>query len=116
LYQFTPNLQGFLLPHTIHNIRLLLRLGIPVQKLNMALFGLTAKDWRDTNPDKKGNIRDYANVSQLVCLSNLENLNALFINDDMSQKERLEKLNKIAIDQMRILIDNKSVKRIGLEK
>ncbi|MBT7592689.1 MAG: KilA-N domain-containing protein [Candidatus Scalindua sp.] len=84
--------------------------------LNMALFGLTAKDWRDTNPDKKGNIRDYANVSQLVCLSNLENLNALFINDDMSQKERLEKLNKIAIDQMRILIDNKSVKRIGLEK
>ncbi len=84
--------------------------------LNMALFGITAKDWRDTNPEKKGNIRDYANVSQLVCLSNLENLNALFINDDMSQKERLEKLNKIAIDQMRILIGNKTVKKIRLEK
>lgn len=84
--------------------------------LNMALFGITAKDWRDKNPEKKGNIRDYANVFELVCLSNLENLNALFINEDLSQKERLEKLNKIAIDQMRILTDNKSVKKIGLEK
>ena len=84
--------------------------------LNMALFSITAKDWRDTNPEKKGNIRDYANISQLVCLSNLENLNALFINEKMSQKERLEKLNKIAIDQMRILIDNKSIKKIELKK
>ena len=82
----------------------------------MALFSITAKDWRDTNPEKKGNIRDYANISQLVCLSNLENLNALFINEKMSQKERLEKLNKIAIDQMRILIDNKSTKKIELKK
>ena len=54
--------------------------------LNMALFGMTAKEWRDQNPDQKGNIRDYANVSQLVCLSNLENLNALFINEGLSQQ------------------------------
>ncbi len=76
--------------------------------LNMALFGKTAKQWREENPDKKGNIRDYANVSQLVCLSNLENLNAVFINDGLPQSERLVKLNQIAIQQMRILVDDKS--------
>jgi len=72
--------------------------------LNMALFGKTAKQWRDENLDKKGNIRDYANVSQLVCLANLENLNALFINEKMNQSERLTRLNQIAISQMKILI------------
>lgn len=71
--------------------------------LNMALFGMTAKQWRDSHPDLKGNIRDYANVSQLVCLSNLENLNAVFISEGMSQAERLTKLNAIAISQMEIL-------------
>ncbi|MGF7184773.1 hypothetical protein GGQ84_000858 [Desulfitispora alkaliphila] len=74
--------------------------------LNMALFGLTAKAWRENNPDKTGNIRDYANVSQLVCLSNLESLNAVLINDGMEQSQRLEKLNKIAINQMKILIED----------
>ncbi len=63
----------------------------------MALFGKTAKQWRDENPDKDGNIRDYANVSQLVCLANLENLNAVFINEGYEQSQRLEKLNQIAI-------------------
>ena len=72
--------------------------------LNMALFGKTAKQWRDENPEEKGNIRDYANVSQLVCLANLENLNAVFINEGMPQHERLKKLNQIAIGQMRILL------------
>lgn len=71
--------------------------------LNMALFGMTAKQWRDSHPELKGNIRDYANVSQLVCLSNLENLNAVFISEGMSQAERLAKLNAIAISQMEIL-------------
>ena len=71
--------------------------------LNVALLGMTAKQWRDSNPELKGNIRDYANVSQLVCLANLENLNALFINEGMSQSERLKKLNSIAIGQMEIL-------------
>jgi len=71
--------------------------------LNIALFGLTAKQWREQNPDKKGNIRDYAEVPQLVCLSNLENLNAYLIANGLSQKERIIELNKTAIRQMRIL-------------
>ena len=81
--------------------------------LNMALFGKTAKHWRDANPDKKGNIRDYCNVTQLVCLANLENLNAVFINDGLEQSDRLVKLNQIAISQMKILLDDKSVKMLN---
>lgn len=80
--------------------------------LNVALFGVTAKEWREANPDLKGNIRDYANMSQLVCLANLENLNAVFINEGMKQSERLEKLNSIAIAQMNILTKNDSVKML----
>lgn len=80
--------------------------------LNMALFGQTAKAWRDNNPDKKGNIRDYANVSQLVCLANLENLNALFINEGIPQPERLQKLNRIAIQQMKLLTDDVRVLKL----
>ena len=71
--------------------------------LNMALFGITAKQWRDLNPDLKGNIRDYASINELICLSNLENLNALFIGEKIHQNERLMKLNQIAIHQMCIL-------------
>ena len=65
--------------------------------LNVALFGMTAKQWRENNPDLKGNIRDYATINELICLSNMENINAVFINENMSQKERLLKLNQIAI-------------------
>ncbi len=71
--------------------------------LNVALFGITAKQWREANPDLKGNIRDYATINELICLSNMENLNAVFINEGLSQKERLVKLNQIAIQQMRVL-------------
>ena len=71
--------------------------------LNVAMFGMTAKQWREANPELKGNIRDYATVNQLICLSNMENLNAVFINDGLAQSERLEKLNKIAIHQMKVL-------------
>ena len=71
--------------------------------LNVAMFGMIAKQWHEANPDLKGNIRDYATINQLICLSNMENLNAVFINDGLSQGERLEKLNKIAIQQMRVL-------------
>jgi hypothetical protein len=81
--------------------------------LNMALFGRTAKDWRDANPNEKGNIRDQANASQLVCLANLENLNALFINEGMSQPLRLQKLNRIAIEQMEILTGEYSRRLLG---
>ena len=71
--------------------------------LNVALFGVTAKQWRDANPDLKGNIRDYAGINELICLSNMENLNAVFINEKMPQSERLVKLNQIAIQQMNVL-------------
>ena len=71
--------------------------------LNVAMFGMTAKQWREANPDLKGNIRDYATINQLICLSNMENLNAVFINDGLPQSERLEKLNRIAIQQMKVL-------------
>lgn len=80
--------------------------------LNMALFGMTAKDWRRENPGAKGNIRDEANGAQLVCLSNLENFNAQYINDGLLQPERLAKLNKIAIHQMKILVDNTAVEKL----
>ncbi len=71
--------------------------------LNMALFGMTAKEWRSNNPKLNGNIRDYATINELICLANLENLNAVFINDGLRQSERLERLNKIAISQIKIL-------------
>ena len=71
--------------------------------LNVAMFGMTAQEWRNANPGKKGNLRDEATINQLICLSNLENLNALFIQDGLAQAERLEKLNRIAIHQMQIL-------------
>ena len=73
--------------------------------LNVALFGVTAKEWRENNPDLKGNIRDYATINELICLSNMENLNAVFINEGLPQQERLIKLNQIAIQQMKILTE-----------
>ena len=69
----------------------------------MALFGKTAAQWRQENPREKANIRDQANSAQLVCLSNLENLNALFISEKMSQSDRLLRLNQLAIEQMKLL-------------
>ena len=73
--------------------------------LNVAMFGMTAKQWREANPDLKGNIRDYATINELICLSNMENLNAVFINDNIPQSERLVKLNQVAIQQMKVLED-----------
>ena len=82
--------------------------------LNVAMFGKTAKEWREENPDLKGNIRDYASINQLICLSNMENLNAVFINEGLAQSERLEKLNKIAIHQMKVLenVDDKRILKL----
>ena len=71
--------------------------------LNIAMFGMTARQWRDAHPGKKGNIRDYASINELICLSNMENLNAVFINDGIPQRDRLLKLNQIAISQMSVL-------------
>lgn len=71
--------------------------------LNMALFGITAKQWRLNNPNLEGNIRDYATINELICLSNLENLNSVFINEGLKQSDRLIRLNKIAISQMKTI-------------
>ena len=73
--------------------------------LNVALFGMTAKEWRENNLDLKGNIRDYASINELICLANMENLNAVFISEGLSQRDRLIKLNQIAIQQMFVLQD-----------
>lgn len=82
----------------------------------MALFGQTAKQWREANAGKKGNIRDHANINQLVCLSNLENLNAHFIKEGFTQRDRLERLNGIAIAQMKLLGGDRTVKKLGSGK
>ena len=74
--------------------------------LNVDMFGMTAKQWREANSDLKGNIRDYAPINELICLSNMENINAGLINDGVSQGERLIKLNQIAIQQMQVLEGN----------
>ena len=71
--------------------------------LNVALFGMTAKQWRDANPDLKGNIRDYATIHELICLANMESINSVLINEGVPQGERLIRLNQIAIQQMIIL-------------
>ena len=76
--------------------------------LNMALFGMTAKTWRENNREKEGNIRDYASIDQLICLANLENLNSVFINEGLIQSERLIRLNEIAISQIKILTESNS--------
>jgi hypothetical protein len=78
--------------------------------LNVAMFGMTAKQWREANPDLKGNIRDYATINELICLSNMENINAVLINDGVPQGERLVKLNQIAIQQMQVLEGNEGRK------
>ena len=80
--------------------------------LNVALFGITAKDWRDKNSGKEGNVRDYSSVEQLVCLSNLESMNAILIKQGMTQKQRLQFLNEVAIDQMKTLLGNEGIKKL----
>jgi len=105
-----------LIPPTLPPQRINLVYASEADVLNVALFGLTAKEWREQNAELSGNIRDYANVSQLVCLSNLESLNAVLINDGIPQSERLAKLNSIAISQMRILTQNDTILRMENEK
>lgn len=80
--------------------------------LNVALFGITAKVWRDGNPEQKGNVRDYATLEQLVVLSNMESINALLIGQGLSQSDRLIQLNKVAISQMRSLLASQTIKKL----
>lgn len=112
----TDAIKGNLIPAELTKTQVNLVYASEADVLNMALFGITAKTWRDKNPGMKGNVRDYATIPQLICLSNLENLNAMFIYDGMSQSDRLIKLNKIAIDQMRILSEDSGVKKLGGRK
>jgi len=81
--------------------------------LNVALFGKTAKEWREENPNLKGNIRDFASLEQLIILSNLESVNSMLISQNLEQKERLEKLNNLAIAQMKSLVGNKNIKKLA---
>ncbi len=92
-----------LIPAEITKVQASVIYATEADVLNIAMFGITARQWSDANPDLKGNIRDYASINELICLSNMENLNAVFIEQGMSQSERLIKLNHIAIHQMSIL-------------
>ena len=92
-----------LIPEKLSNKQISIVYANEADVLNVALFGITAKEWRESNLEKKGNIRDYATINELICLSNMENINSVLINDSVTQVERLVKLNKIAIQQMTIL-------------
>lgn len=106
----TDAIKSFLIPQDVTPKQASYVYADEADVLNVALFGMTAKEWREKYPDKKGNIRDYAGINQLICLCNLENLNALFINEGMSQHERIVKLNQIAQHQMRVLQEVESRK------
>jgi hypothetical protein len=100
----TDAIQEHLIPQLITKIQADFVYSSEADILNKALFGMTAKEWRDKNPNNEGNIRDYATTAQLICLSNLESLNAEFIRQALSQRDRLIRLNEIAIIQMKSLI------------
>lgn len=111
----TDSIKENLIPDNLSKLQISKIYANEADVLNMALYGITAKQWRTQNPNKAGNIRDYSNVTQLVCLSNLENINSIFIKDGLIQSIRLEKLNQIAIQQMNILSSNRSNIRIKNE-
>lgn len=104
----TDAVKKHLIPTLLNKKQILHTYANEADVLNVALFGKTAKQWRDENPTSDGNIRDMANVHELICISNLENINALLIEQGMSQENRLIKLNQLAIQQMTILIKSNS--------
>lgn len=108
----TDSIKTHLIPNRISKAQANIIYANKADLLNMALFGTTSKKWRSKNPNKDGNIRDYADVSQLVCLANLETLNAEFIRQGISANKRLLRLNEIAIIQMRSLLNNPEVKKL----
>lgn len=120
----TDDIKKNLIPDKLSNKQVSVIYASEADVLNVALFGMTAKEWEDKNLDKSGNIRDYADVNELVCLSNLENINSIYIKEGLTQKDRLIKLNEIAIAQMKILttdnikllLDNKNVVKINTIK
>ena len=101
-----------LIPKNVSKLHQSITYANEADMLNVALFSKTAKEWREQNPNEKGNIRDFATIHQLIVLANLENLNAQFIKDGMAQKERLLKLNEIAIEQLKAFENNLSIKKL----
>ena len=104
----TDAIKSHLIPEEVTSAQASIIYAEEADVLNVAMFGMTAKQWREANPELKGNIRDYATINELICLSNMENINAVLINDGIPQGERLVKLNQIAIQQMQVLEDNKT--------
>ena len=101
-----------LIPNEITRLQTSIVYASEADLLNVALFGMTAKEWREENPSNKGNIRDYATLEQLVVLSNMESINALLIQQGLPQHDRLVQLNKVAITQMKSLLENKGLKQL----
>ena len=104
----TDAIKSHLIPEEITSAQASIIYAEEADVLNVAMFGMTAKQWREANPELKGNIRDYATINELICLSNMENINAVLINEGVQQSERLIKLNQIAIQQMQVLEGNSS--------
>ena len=102
----TDAIKSNLIPQEVTPLQASIIYGEEADVLNVAMFGMTAKQWRDANPELKGNIRDYATINELICLSNMENINAVLINEGIAQADRLVKLNQIAIQQMQVLEEN----------
>lgn len=108
----TDAIKANLIPESLDKSKINFIYANEADMLNMALFGITAKQWRDENPNTDGNIRDLATIEQLVVLSNLESLNSVFIHQGQSQSERLFQLNAIAITQMKALLNSKQIKKL----
>jgi len=108
----TDAIKDKLIPPALSKLEINFKYASEADILNIALFGITAATWREANPALSGNIRDYATLEQLVVLSNLESLNAVFIHQELSQADRLKQLNSVAITQMRSLLSNRSIKKL----
>ena len=108
----TNAIRNNLIPETVTKNQIDMIYASEADVINVALFGMTASDWKNKNHNKKGSIRDYANVAELVCLVNLENLNSVYINESMNQSDRLVRLNKIAIYQMKLLTSDNRIKKL----
>ncbi len=112
----TDAIKTHLIPPEITSVQAALAYATEADLLNVALFGQTAKQWRDANPKLEGNMREYATVEQLLVLANIEGMNAEFIHLGLPQGERLKRLNQIAIRQMRILTAHSAVRKLGPPK
>jgi len=112
-YIHTDAIKDNLIPEKLNKKQISFIYANEADVLNLALFGKTAKQWREQNPNEKGNIRDYATIEQLVVLSNMESINAMLIQQDVPQSERLEQLNQLAITQMKSLLKrNDRIKKL----